>query len=214
MPSMSASESALLRLFLLRLFLLRLFLLRLLLLQLLLLLMQMQMPTPFQSQRPKPPKPPPSTTQSFASPCTLPGWCASLTDQRAATSRNKRAQARIPSYRSRPSLLPPGEGARRADEGTSAESAIEPLQSRQQHKPHLERQTHCSSRRTLTPTPLPLERGFWPAYSIKDEELRSPARQPIQNPRHFHPKLTRQKSHRPNPFRQQLPRRRMHKHTP
>ncbi|NMI43504.1 hypothetical protein E1J29_09110 [Xanthomonas hortorum pv. vitians] len=91
---MSASESALLRLFLLQF--LQLLSLLLLLMQM---QMQMQMPTPFQSQRPKPPKPPPSTTQSFASPCTLPGWCASLTDQRAATSHKKRAQPCI--------LLPP-----------------------------------------------------------------------------------------------------------
>ncbi|PPT32876.1 hypothetical protein XaCFBP7622_03485 [Xanthomonas arboricola] len=56
-PSMPASESALL-----------------LLQMLLLLLLQMQMPTPFQSQHPKLPEPPPSTTQSLASPCTLPGW--------------------------------------------------------------------------------------------------------------------------------------------
>ncbi|MBB3812140.1 hypothetical protein FHY13_000446 [Xanthomonas arboricola] len=60
-PSMPASESALL-------------LLQMLLLLLLLLQMQMQMPTPFQSQHPKLPEPPPSTRQSFASPCTLPGW--------------------------------------------------------------------------------------------------------------------------------------------
>ncbi|MBB3780501.1 hypothetical protein FHY16_003291 [Xanthomonas campestris] len=60
-PSMPASESVLL-------------LLQMLLLLLLLLLMQMQMPTPFQSQHPKLPEPPPSTRQSFASPCTLPGW--------------------------------------------------------------------------------------------------------------------------------------------
>ncbi|QWM98883.1 hypothetical protein DGN21_05715 [Xanthomonas sp. MLO165] len=52
MPSMPASESALL----------------------LLLLLQIQMPTPFQSQHPKLPEPRPLTTQSLASPCTLPGW--------------------------------------------------------------------------------------------------------------------------------------------
>ncbi|PPU12900.1 hypothetical protein XarjCFBP1022_06475 [Xanthomonas arboricola] len=56
-PSMPASESAL-----------RLFL------SLFLSLSLLQMPTPFQSQHPKSPEPPPSTTQSFASPCTLPGW--------------------------------------------------------------------------------------------------------------------------------------------
>ncbi|ASY85508.1 hypothetical protein C7T86_14810 [Xanthomonas citri pv. malvacearum] len=53
MPPMPASESAL-----------RLFLS----------LSLLQMPTPFQSQHPKLPEPPPPTTQSFASPCTLPGW--------------------------------------------------------------------------------------------------------------------------------------------
>ncbi|PPU34698.1 hypothetical protein XarbCFBP7604_13110 [Xanthomonas arboricola] len=57
MPSMPASESAL-----------RLFL------SLFLSLSLLQMPTPFQSQPPRPPESPPSTTQSFASPCTLPGW--------------------------------------------------------------------------------------------------------------------------------------------
>ncbi|PPU60845.1 hypothetical protein XacyCFBP1159_10055 [Xanthomonas arboricola pv. corylina] len=57
MPSMRAPESALL-----------------LFLSLFQSLSLLQRPTPSQSQHPKPPEPPPSTTQSFASPCTLPGW--------------------------------------------------------------------------------------------------------------------------------------------
>lgn len=78
-PSMPASESALLLLQMQLLLQLLLLLLLLLLLQMQIQIqiqmqMQMQVPTPFQSQHPKLPEPPPSTRQSFASPCTLPGW--------------------------------------------------------------------------------------------------------------------------------------------
>ncbi len=57
------------------------------------LLLLRRMPTLFQSQRSKRQALPSPTTQSLASPCTLPGWSHSLTDRRAAnapTNEHKR----------------------------------------------------------------------------------------------------------------------------